>query len=445
MKAIVTRPESEISRCPSSSLILQRTRNWVTSRLDTFGVELLVNWMSLEDLTRIVSTMACQVWNQMTTLYIMIICSGSNVHDSPHGAWSHWPEAEDLQRAKTRLGAAEINLKVIIIGTALTNQIPPESVIKDYPPEVEIPPYPLRKYNRSVTEGDRVREIRRTSMPVIFLDYTGTKTSYDLMEILETATTEKRWYLNLRPGPDVARVPKASPPRTGGTALTVETRSDQRSPSWAVVKIDRLVTEWMRDCLDAPIDLNPAPPMGGARGGHPALRSRESPRDAPPVDSGPRLLYPTYDIYSGERLKGDFRGGFGGAEFKEILGRLILMCRIVENYIRSGFDENQSLQVPEPWTLNLHTYTLAGLIRAYQLYPKANDKDINYEIAGNPQYRQVITQSLVHVLGAFTINNGIMPLPDVVQNGGWYSIRLWPKIRLILEKWIIADFKTISS
>ncbi len=338
----------------------------------------------------------------MTTLYIMIICSGSSIRDSPGGGWSHWPEVEDLQQAKTRLGAAEINLKVIIIGTALTDQNPPESLIKDYPPEVEIPPYPLRKYNRTVTEGDKVREIRRTSMPVIFLDYTGTTTSYDLMEILETATTEKRWYLNLRP------------------ASTVGSREDQN----LTVKIDRLVTEWMRDFLGVPIDLN---------------RSRES-----PVDSGSRLLYPTYDIYSGERLKGDFRGGFGGAEFKEILGRLILMCRIVENYIRSGFDENQNLQVPEPWTLNLHTYALAGLIRAYQLYPKANDKDINYEIAGNPQYRQVITQSLVHVLGAFTINNGLMSVPDVVQNGGWYSIRLWPKVRLILEKWIIADFKTTS-
>ena len=344
--------------------------------------------------------MACQVWNEMTTLYIMII-------GSPRGGWSHWPEVEDLQRAKTRLGAAEINLKVIIIGTALTDQIPPESLIKDYPPEVEIPPYPLRKYNRTVTEGDKVREIRRTSMPVIFLDYTGTTTSYDLMEILETATTEKRWYLNLRPGSSVAtvQIPSPSPSRT---ASTVESRENQRL---GVVKIDRLVTEWM----------------------HP-----ES------FDSGSRLLYPTYDIYLGERLKGDFRGGFGGAEFKEILGRLILMCRVAENYIRSGFDENQNLQVPEPWTLNLHTYALAGLLRAYQLYPKANDKDINYEIAGNPQYRQVITQSLVHVLGAFTINNGLMSLPDVVQNGGWYSIRLWPKIRLILEKWVKADFNTTS-
>ena len=347
--------------------------------------------------------MARQVRNQMTTLYIMIIGRGSNVPDSPRGGWSHWPEVEDLQRAKTRLGAVETNLKVIIIGTALTDQIPPESMIKDYPPEVEIPPFPLRKYNRTVTEGDKVREIRRTSMPVIFLDYTGTTTSYELMEILETATTEKRWYLNLRPGSGAATVqPRSS------TASTVESPEDQRL---GAVKIDRLVTEWM----------------------HPER-----------FDPGSRLLYPTYDIYSGERLKGDFRGGFGGPEFKEILSRLILMCRVVENYIRCGFDENQSLQVPEPWTLNLHTSALAGLIRAYQLYPKANDKDINYEIAGNPQYRQVITQSLVHVLGAFTINNGLMSLLDVQHNGGWYSIRLWPKVRVILEQWIKADFNTTS-
>ena len=334
----------------------------------------------------------------MTTLYIMIIGRpGTTAHD-----WSHLPEVEDLHRAKTRLANVEINLKVIVIGTALSNQIPPDSVIKDYPPEVEIPPYPLRKYNRTVTEGDKVREIRRTSMPVIFLDYTGTTTSYDLMEILETATTEKRWYVNLKPDLAVIPRPRGSPSRVG---------SVPNSQGLGVVKIDRLVTEWMQP---------------------------ES------FDSSSRLLYPTYDIYSGERLKGDFRGGFGGTEFQEILSRLIVMCRVVENYIRSGFAENQSLQVPEPWTLNLHTYALAGLIRAYQLYPRANDKDINYEIATNSQYRQVITQSLVHVLGAFTINNGLMSLLDVQQNDGWYGLRLWPKIRLILEKWSKSDFKTAS-
>jgi len=348
----------------------------------------------------------------MTTLYIMIIGRpGSTAHD-----WSHLPEVEDLHRAKTRLANVETNLKVIVIGTALSDQIPPDSMIKDYPPEVEIPPYPLRKYNRTVTEGDKVREIRRTSMPVIFLDYTGTKTSYDLMEILETATTEKRWYVNLKS--DLAatplEMPRGSPSRVG---------SLRNSQGLGVVKIDRLVTEWMQRL--------PGP--------HEPFRAQPE-----SFDSSSRLLYPTYDIYSGERLKGDFRGGFGGTEFQEILSRLIVMCRVVENYIRSGFAENQSLQVPEPWTLNLHTYALAGLIRAYQLYPKANDKDINYEIATNSQYRQVITQSLVHVLGAFTINNGLMSLLDVQHNGGWYSLRLWPKIRLILEKWSQSDFKTAS-
>jgi hypothetical protein len=344
---------------------------------------------------------------------------GSTAHD-----WSHLPEVEDLHRAKTRLANVEINLKVIVIGTALSNQIPPDSMIKDYPPEVEIPPYPLRKYNRTVTEGDKVREIRRTSMPVIFLDYTGTITSYDLMEILETATTEKRWYVNLKPDLAVAslEIPRGSPSRVG-SAL-----NSQGGQGLGVVKIDRLVTEWMQRFPEPHEPLTPY--MGRAQS--------ES------FDSSSRLLYPTYDIYSGERLKGDFRGGFGGTEFQEILSRLIVMCRVVDNYIRSGFADNQSLQVPEPWTLNLHTYALAGLIRAYQLYPKANDKDINYEIATNSQYRQVITQSLVHVLGTFTINNGLMSLLDVQQNGGWYSLRLWPKIRLILEKWSQSDFKTAS-
>lgn len=304
----------------------------------------------------------------MTTLYIMIIGPGSHNH-----SWSHLPQANDVQYTKTLLGSAGVNLRVIVIQTALSNPIP-ESMTKDYPSEIEIPEYPLRKYNRTVITGNTVREIRRASLPVMFLDYTGTKTSYDLMEILETATTANRWYLNLNPG--------------------------------SAIELNRLVAEWM----------------------HPQN-----------FDTDSRLLYPTYDIYSGERLNGNFRGGFGGAEFKEILSRLILMCRVVENYLRSGFHENQILSVPEPWTLNLHTYALAGLIRAYKLYPKATDKDINYEIATNPQYRYVMTQALVHVLGAFTINNGLMSRSDVAENGGWYSWRLMPKIRLILEKWIKSD------
>jgi hypothetical protein len=209
------------------------------------------------------------------------------------------------------------------------------------------------------------------------MDYTGTQTSYDLMEILETATTVNRWYISLKPE-------------------SVKIKEDNCP---LIVKIDRLVSEWL----------------------HPET-----------FDSDSKILYPVYNIYSGQRLNGDIRGGFNGREFKEIVNRLIIISRIIENYLRSGFDTKQVLQVPEPWTMNLYTHALAGLLRTYQLYPKANDKDINYEMATNPQYRQIITKSLIHVLGAFAINNDLMSESDIIEYGGWYHVRLWPKIRIKL-------------
>jgi hypothetical protein len=322
---------------------------------------------------------------QMDTLYIMII--GTELRNG-----YHLPELQDIQQAKTRLASVDIDLRIILIQTSMNDEPMPldeEKVdrfaVNGYPEWVVTPKLPLRKCDYRIKEGNTDRDIRRTSFPVIFMDYTGTQTSYDLMEILETATIANRWYLSLE-------------------SESLKIAEDNRPK---IVKIDRLVSEWL----------------------HPETFDLDS-----------KMLYPVYNIYSGERLKGDFRGGFEGREFKEIVARLIIISRVIENYLRSGFDKKQVLQVPEPWTMNLHTHALAGLLRTYQLYPKANDKDINYEMATNPQYRQIITKSLIHVLGAFAINNDLISESDIAEYGGWYNVRIWPKIRIQLYKMLKTIF-----
>ena len=307
----------------------------------------------------------------MATLYIVIIGPG---YDSANK--NHLPEADDINRAIHRLGSSGINLRISIIDSAINSSPSAIQIIKDYPAEVGTPGGPVRKYNLMITEEGKSREIRRTSLPVMFLDFSGTQTSYELMEVLDTSTIKNRWYLNLQ----------SSPNR---------------------VSIDRLVTEWMK----------------------PETFTPES-----------RLLYPTYDLYSGERLNDNLRGGFGGSEFREIVSRVIIMCQIIENYLRAGFHQNLILQPPEPWTLNLNIYTFSGLIRHYGLYPKAIDKDPNYELATNAQYRQILTKTLIHVCAAFITNNGIMSLETVNSHNGWYSVALWPKIRIKLQNWLNYKF-----
>ncbi len=79
---------------------------------------------------------------------------------------------------------------------------------------------------------------------------------------------------------------------------------------------------------------------------------------------------------------------------------------------------------------------MSGLLNSYRLYPQTPDKNENYEFSGNPQYRQIVTKSLVHIMGSFIINNNLMSIAEIKEYGGWYNVSLWPKIRVRIGKWI---------
>ena len=116
----------------------------------------------------------------MATLYIVIIGPGYNSANE-----NHLPEAEDINRAIRRLGSSGINLRISIIDSAINSSPSAMQIIKDYPAEVGTPGGPVRKYNLMITEEGKNREIRRTTLPVMFLDFSGTQTSYELMELLD--------------------------------------------------------------------------------------------------------------------------------------------------------------------------------------------------------------------------------------------------------------------
>jgi len=292
------------------------------------------------------------------------------------------PEVKNVTEAEIELkkfGDTELN--IIVIDPALNNMtLEDELKLKLYSSAVRVPKllvdapykfweldpqgrppprgaqvsvYPaIQDYKDAIVYGDMSDDIRDTPHPVIFIDYTGKcKSSYEIMELLETPKFDNRWYI-------------------------VEDDYKQRFNP-----VD-CITKWKNGTLLAP-----------------------------------------YNIYLGGKIPDNHK------EMKYIKEYVAILTAIIRNYLLSGFHKKLFIAIPEPWSMNLSTFALKGLLLYYGLYPDQNVLDKHEyperEFAVHAQYRQSVTETLLQVCSNFVINNSVLTLEEFNNLGGLLSLRAW--------------------
>lgn len=279
--------------------------------------------------------------------------------------------------AKNELKA---ELEIIIVDPSLNNAIESDKIkIENYPENVRLPkisveiPFkfwqldnqgmppdrnnevleypPLQEYKDSIPYGDLVDDIRDTPNPVIFIDYTGkNKNSYDLMEMLETANFDQRWYI-------------------------VQKDFNNLYDPLSTLKL---------------------------------LKEKQLPDP--------------YNLYSGLKVESKY-------EDEAIKYNMSIFCLLLRNYLLAGFDKKEINFLPDPWSLNLNTFALKGLLRYYDLYPDRSIEDKRKyperEFLVNSQYREAVTDVLLKVVSNFLINNSIITIEEFNLMGGVKSVKSW--------------------
>lgn len=103
------------------------------------------------------------------------------------------------------------------------------------------------------------------------------------------------------------------------------------------------------------------------------------------------------------------------------------MKEIIIQYLKAEFHFKKISSIPDGWTMNLSIPELEGLIIYYDLFPNASDMKSRPQIeyAHNSQYRQIVTKTLIHVVGSYLIKNSIV---DSSQPIDWYNYNTWLNI-----------------
>lgn len=150
-----------------------------------------------------------------------------------------------------------------------------------------------------------------------------------------------------------------------------------------------------------------------------------------------------YDIYSGDKVPDSVsqtetdRSSISLLEREHIRERILEGVLILKSYIEVGFHLSAGKFgiLPEPYMMNMETPFLKWLTKYHSLLPVTRDREPSLEFATNPQYRKVITDTMIKILSNFAIANSIIAKEDAKESGGWHSVSTWVRIEYAIRAW----------
>lgn len=121
-------------------------------------------------------------------------------------------------------------------------------------------------------------------------------------------------------------------------------------------------------------------------------------------------------------------------EYKLVMHNYSVLAKILGEYLMAGFHQRKIIVPPSPWTLNLYTPQLLGLIMYLKLVPTTTDREWNLEFSENTQYRQIVTECLCDLLATFVVNNKLVTETLIKRYTSWEDSLLWHQISKNLLK-----------
>jgi hypothetical protein len=142
-----------------------------------------------------------------------------------------------------------------------------------------------------------------------------------------------------------------------------------------------------------------------------------------------------YDLYSGALIPPTEALSAQKAIFSLFAeGVAILKCWINANFQHT---KEYHFAPATPFAMNMENRFIKDMIRYHSLTFSNSDRDVTAEFATNPQYRQMMCNTLIKICSSFAVSNNLITINQVIEKGGdrsWYSINVW----ILVESALLA-------
>jgi len=135
-------------------------------------------------------------------------------------------------------------------------------------------------------------------------------------------------------------------------------------------------------------------------------------------------LTPTYDIFSGQRLKSpDLR--------PSVSKHLNIFMFVLTEFLDAGYYNLENRRKVQDWCICFSDPIMEYFINYFEIKTQSPDIHLVDEFLTNPQFRQMITECMLHVAAHYAINNNIITHIELL-NTNWSDTKIIKKIQYSL-------------
>lgn len=137
-------------------------------------------------------------------------------------------------------------------------------------------------------------------------------------------------------------------------------------------------------------------------------------------------LTPTYDIFSGEVLD-------GSPELKKSVSKhLKIFMFVLTEFLEAGYYDLENKRKVQDWCICFSDPIMDYFINYFEIKTQSPDIPLVDEFLTNPQFRQMITESMLHVAAHYAVNHNIISHVELL-NTSWSDTNIIKKIQSSLN------------
>jgi len=133
-------------------------------------------------------------------------------------------------------------------------------------------------------------------------------------------------------------------------------------------------------------------------------------------------LAPTYDIFSGEVLD-------GSQELKKSVSKhLKIFMFVLTEFLEAGYYDLENKRKVQDWCICFSEPIMDYFINYFEIKTQSPDIHLVDEFLTNPQFRQMITESMLHVAAHYAVNHNIISHVELL-NANWSDTKIIRRIQ----------------
>jgi hypothetical protein len=133
-----------------------------------------------------------------------------------------------------------------------------------------------------------------------------------------------------------------------------------------------------------------------------------------------------YDIFSAESIK-----NLKPKEKKAVKSHMVVLLKALVNFMNAGYHKGLNERKIADWCANFHDPVFVYFFYFFEIKTEIKIIDIRDQFLTTPQFREMITNTIMKFVANFSVNNGLIDPSEVPS---WMLFEVWGKIMDSISK-----------